>query len=66
MATSCCDNGWKHLCGGPHAVDPGDDREVVPPLPAEEGGCRTVRCDKHCSCFAPDGEHDALCAKAGS
>lgn len=75
----CCDNGWIHLCGGPHGnelverTDPttGETEYVsvvaeghVPMRPASEGGCQTVRCQTHCSCFGPDGVHDTDCALA--
>lgn len=61
-----CDNGWVHLCGGPHEPrDENDDRELVPERPATEGGCLTVRCEIHCSCFAPDGVHDPDCFVEG-
>lgn len=56
-----CDHGWVHLCGGPHDVPDGDKRKVVAVRSPEDGGCQTVRCANHCSCFAPDGEHDLEC-----
>ena len=62
MAKHDCDHGWVHVCGGPHApADKSDTRTLVP---VAEGGCVTVRCDQHCSCFAPEGVHDADCARA--
>jgi hypothetical protein len=38
----------------------------VPERPAAAGGCLTVRCETHCSCFAPDGVHDPDCFLGGS
>ena len=32
--------------------------------PYAEGGCQTVRCPHHCSCFRPDGVHEPECALA--
>ena len=32
--------------------------------PIAEGGCKTIRCDTHCSCFAPEGVHEDECALA--
>lgn len=52
-AAECCDNGWRHLCGGPH-----DDPAKIP------ADCETVRCTTHCSCGAPEGEHHPDCARA--
>jgi hypothetical protein len=75
-----CDNGWIHLCGGPHTgvlqevtlVNPQTGEQTTemqsapqtPYRPAAEGGCQTVRCTVHCSCFGPDGVHDPECALA--
>lgn len=82
-ANDCCDNGWRHLCGGPHGTmlveqtvtntDTGEAETAlvevpadgnVPERPEDEGGCQTIRCTVHCSCFAPDGEHLEGCALA--
>lgn len=77
-ANDCCDNGWIHLCGGPHDefttapqtnINPATGEEETvevpvmtnPPLPT---GCQTVRCEVHCSCFAPNFEHQPGCALA--
>lgn len=61
MAAHKCDNGWKHLCGGPHDLDaPDDTRTVVDVAPT---GCVTERCAKHCSCFTPDGVHTTDCSQ---
>ncbi len=61
-----CDNGWVHICGGPHAVEDGDSREVVPVRAPEDGGCVTDPCPNHCCCFAPDGAHVAPCSQIGA
>lgn len=69
-----CDNGWTHLCGVQHdreiQVDPETDELVTGFAegsgPVAVGGCQTVRCETHCSCFFPDGVHHEDCAKAGS
>lgn len=37
----------------------------MPPMTPVEGGCQTVRCKKHCSCFVPDGAHVPECSQAG-
>jgi hypothetical protein len=74
----CCDNGWRHLCGGTHDLvereveytDPESGEvtmRVMPVLstPIRPEGCATVRCEIHCSCFHPDGVHDEECALHG-
>ncbi len=58
-----CDYGWIHSCGGPHDVPEGDDRTVVVPISPD--GCKTYRCDTHCSCFIPDDVHVVECALGG-
>lgn len=64
MMEEPCDYGWFHLCGGPHVVSEGDDRQAVPFPGPDEDECRTVRCGTHCSCFFPDYVHDPECALA--